>query len=148
MTESQRRKGPILNNSLISGETVMQEENESAKKRARRVSEIDQKEIQIHFSRDVLRSFNRLEAAVHKSEHYSDELLENLQELSEGKPIPGIGAALTEMALIARETMRHVRATGEQHAEEVLGELISHLMGQELDAKPVFAVLASKARAR
>lgn len=119
-----------------------------ASKHLRNVTEIDADTAKIQFSPVVVKSLARLEALVHDSPHYSPALLENLQEMASGKPYP-VHTALTEMALITRETMKHVQATGDTGAKEALDDLIANVMGvgKDGDTKPV-TVLAPKARAR
>jgi len=109
---------------------------------------IDAKTAKIKFSQEVVKSLGRLEALVHGSAHYSPELLKNLQDWASGRPISGVSMALTEMALITRETMKHVNATGDTRAEETLGELISALMGLGLDPNPVSVLPSPRTRAR
>jgi hypothetical protein len=113
---------------------------------ATRAQKIDADTARIQFSPEVVRSFARLEALVHDSTHYAPDLLVNLQELASGKHYP-VHMALNEMALITRETMKHVHATGDTRAEQALDDLISSVMNIGSDPKPV-TVLASKARGR
>jgi hypothetical protein len=99
--------------------------------------------VKVQFTPGVVRSFARLEALVHDSPHFDSDLLLNLQDLAAGKPF-FIQTALSEMALITRETMNHVRETGDSRAEKALEELHESLMGSP-DPKTV-TVLVPKTR--
>jgi hypothetical protein len=109
------------------------------------VQKIDADGVTVQFAPGVVASFARLEALVHDSSHYASDLRLNLQDLATGKPYP-IQTALSEMALITLETMKHVRATGDTRAEKALEELHERLMGDP-DPKTV-TVLVPKMRAR
>jgi hypothetical protein len=89
----------------------------------------------------VLRAFGRLEALVHDSPNFDSDLCTNLQELSAGKPF-FVQTALSEMALITRETMNYVRETGDTRAKKALADLHECLM-----TNPV-TVLNTKPRVR
>lgn len=121
-----------------------------ARKRAgghrRQVSEIDPGTLRVQFSDDVIRSLNRIEAAVHDSKHFDSDLLVNLQDLTSGKPIP-VSYALSEVALITRETMKHVHATGDTKAAEALDQLIAEFIGVDDKTKPVVIVQATRSNA-
>jgi hypothetical protein len=119
-----------------------------ASKHLSKGTEIDADNATIQFSPVVTRSFARLEAMVHDSPHFSSEIRENLQDLAAGKAFP-VHTALTEMGLIAKETMKHVAATGDTRAEQALGDLISDVMGvgRDGDTKPV-TLIAPKTRNR
>jgi len=106
---------------------------------------IDAEGVRVQFAPGVVRGFARLEALVHDSPHFDSDLLLNLQDLAAGKPF-FIQTALSEMALLTRETMKHVQATGDKRAEEALEELHERLMGDP-DPKTV-TVLVPKSRAR
>jgi hypothetical protein len=119
-----------------------------AAKRLKKGTEIDADAATVRFSPQVVRSFAQLEAMVHDSPHFSAEIKENLQGFASGKPSP-VHTALTEMGLIARETMNHVRATGDTRAEQALNDLLSDVMGvgRGGDTKPV-TLIAPKVRDR
>jgi len=102
-------------------------------------------DVQIKFAPGVVRSLARLEALLHDSTHYDDALLENLREMASGKPLP-VQSALTEMALITKETMKHVQATGDQHVARALSDFHSALVADP--ASKTCSVLVSKARGR
>jgi hypothetical protein len=106
---------------------------------------IDAEGVKVQFTPGVVRGFARLEALVHDSLHFDSDLLLNLQDLAAGKPF-FIQTALSEMALLTRETMKHVQATGDKRAEEALEELHERLMGDP-DPKTV-TLLVPKTRTR
>jgi len=90
----------------------------------------------VHFSPEVTRQFARLEAAVHDSPHFADEMLWELQDRADGEPLRPRTAILS-IAVIVRETMRHIQATGDKRAEEALSGLIDALTELEPDRQPV-----------
>ena len=110
-----------------------------------RTQKLDADTVKIQCAPELVRSFARLEALVHDSPHYPRELLANLQDLASGKPLH-VQTALTEMALITRETMKHMQATGDKRAEKALEELHESLMGDP-NPKPV-TVLVPRERTR
>lgn len=116
-----------------------------AERHASTTQRVNADDVKIKFAPDVVRSLARLEALLHDSPHYDSDLLENLRELASGKPQP-VQIALTEMALITRETMKHVHATGDKRAEEALGDLHSALTRDP--ASKTCTVLVSNARTR
>jgi hypothetical protein len=97
-------------------------------------SEMDGASVMVQFSPEVVRGFTRLEAAVHKSKHFSPEILENLQAYTEGKPLT-VHNAITAIAFVTKETMRHVHETGDTRAKEALDDLTLALI--EDSRKPV-----------
>ena len=102
--------------------------------------------VRVGFSPEVLRSFARLEAMVHDSAHFSPEILENLQELASGKQY-SVSMALSEMALITKNSLKHIQATGDKKAQEALDSLISNVMGLGHDETPI-TLLAPRTRSR
>jgi hypothetical protein len=120
--------------------------DDQSPRQIRRRPVIDADLAQIQFSPEVVRSFARLAALVSDSKDFSQEIRENLEELASGKPYP-VHTALTEMALITRETMDHIHATGDQSARKALDQLISNVMGVGFESRPV-AVLAPNGRGR
>ncbi len=120
----------------------------AAAKLIRNGTEIDADTARVQFSPVVRKSLARLEALVNDSPTFSPTLVENLHELASGAPY-SVHTALTEMALIARETMKHVHATGDTRAKEALDDLIANVMGVERDGdtKPV-TIIAPKTRTR
>jgi hypothetical protein len=83
--------------------------------------------ILVQFSPEVVRAFSRLEAAVHKSEYFSPEILENLQAYTTGKPMT-VHNAINAMTFVTQETMKHVLKTGDAHAEEAFNDLTTALI--------------------
>jgi hypothetical protein len=92
-----------------------------------RATEIDQSTITLKFSEDVLRAMRRLEAAVHGSKHFDSDLLQNLERLTSGEPIP-VDHAVSEIALITKETMKHIHATGDKLAERAFQDFLDQIM--------------------
>jgi hypothetical protein len=105
----------------------MSEEFSDAHAHMRRVSEIDRNALRIEFSPEMIRAFARLEAAVHKSQHFSPEILANLQESAQGKSV-SIDGAFTRIATVVREAMEHFHATGDERTKEAVDDFISQLM--------------------
>jgi hypothetical protein len=108
---------------------------------------MDADSARVRFSPDTARSFARLEAALSDSKHFDAGLLVNLQELAEGKTL-SVHRALSEVANITRETMRHITATGDAKAKAALDEVITNLMGLGLDSKPVTILPPPRSRLR
>lgn len=104
--------------------------------------EIDAERTMVHFAPKVVKSFAKLEAAVRPIECFDRDLLVNLHHHAIGKPM-AIHTALTEIALLTRETM----GTGDPEAIGALNELIENLMGMQRDSKPI-TVGPPKTRAR
>jgi hypothetical protein len=103
--------------------------NESGERKSTekiRGSAMDSRSVRIRFSPEVKRLFARVEGAVHGSEHFSPEILENLQEYADEKPLL-IQAALAHVATVTKETMRHINATGDEKAQLALWDLASAL---------------------
>ena len=115
-----------------------------AERHAGDTQKFNHEDVKIKFSPDMVRCFARLEAAVHDSQHYDGDLLENLRDLTSGKPC-SVQMALTEMSLITEETMKHVQATGDTRAKKALDDLQTCLMEDKI--KP-FTVVVTKARGR
>jgi hypothetical protein len=103
---------------------------------SRKTSEINADSVLVQFSPEVVRGFARLEAALHDSQHFSQDILLNLQDYAAGKPL-SVERALTGIALVTRETMEHVRATGDERTKDVLNNFISDLLGVHDNSKPV-----------
>jgi hypothetical protein len=144
------------NNSLALGEPfaditlnhtaeLMMVEKQRAHSDKLKAREIDADGVMVRFSPSVLRSFARLEAMVHNSEHYDSDMLLNLQDLTSGKPI-SLDFALLEMVRLAEQAQNHIHATNDTRAESALDDLCNALAGDAPDKKPV-TVLLLKARA-
>lgn len=109
--------------------------------KVRAATEINPDSARVQFGPEVVRSFARLEAMVHGSKHYDPDLLENLQELASGKN-PTVHIALTEMGLIAGETMNfggHRLSDVpmdilKETAERTVHHALQFLFGRHLDA--------------
>lgn len=114
-------------------------------KALRQGEQIDADRVMVQFSPEVLRGFARLEAAVHKSEHFSPDILVNLQEYTAGKPL-SVQSALTGIAFFTKEAMEHVNATGDKRAKEALDDLIGNLLG--LNKKPPFTLTEARVKGR
>lgn len=82
----------------------------------------------MRFSPEVTQQFARLEAMVHDSNQFAPEILSELQDRAAGKPI-SVKNTIMSVAVIVRETMKHVAATGNTRAKEQLGDLVSELIG-------------------
>jgi hypothetical protein len=124
---------------------MREQESALAEKHASRKQRVNADDVEIKFSPEVVRSLTRLEALLHDSPHYSSDLLENLRDLASGKPQP-VQIVLTEMALITRETMRHVQATGDKRAAEALRDFHEALMADP--ASKTCTVIVAKSRSR
>jgi hypothetical protein len=124
---------------------MRQPQGTHSEKHARKMEKVNADDVQIKFAPEVVRSLARLEAFVHDSEHYDSGLLDTLREMAAGRPVY-VQSALTEMALITSETMKHVQATGDKRAEDALFEFHSSLMADP--ASKTCSVLVSKSRGR
>lgn len=92
----------------------------------RKLEKLDADSIKVHFSPKVKSAFADLDAAVHFSEHFSSEIRPILHGWATGKS-PSVGEVLVTLPLIAEETFRHVRATGDQRAEDAWRELCNQM---------------------
>lgn len=89
---------------------------------SRKVAEIDARGIEVHFSERVRSAFADLAAAAHFSEHFDGDMLDSVREWGAGRPV-SVHEALTSLPLIAEETAKHVRATGDKRAEDAWQEV-------------------------
>jgi hypothetical protein len=90
----------------------------------------EESRIMVAFSPEVLRCFTRLEGVVSSSDHFPFEMLENLQELAQGKPMQ-VSRAITAIGYITQATMKHIAKTPDTSASEVLAELFEALSSDE-----------------
>jgi len=93
---------------------------------ARKSAELDPKSIEIHFSTEVQRAFGDLEAAVHFSKHFDGGLQTVLQRWATGAAA-NIHDVLVILPLLAEETFGHIRATGDERAEDAWREICSQI---------------------
>lgn len=114
---------------------------------ARRATEIDKSTVTLTFSEDVLRAMRRLEATVHDSDHFSPEILENLQHYASGKPIP-VDSALSGMVHVTQEAMKHIHATGDKLAERALDEFKTQMIAALGDEPPTITLFRTPGRQR
>jgi hypothetical protein len=102
-------------------------------KHVRKATEIDSREMTVHFSVEVRESFRNLADAVKSSPHFDSGTRKTLQEWAAGKT-PSVGALAVALPGIAEEAVAHVNATGDQRADEVWDKLKEQLQGR--DVKP------------
>ena len=93
-----------------------------------KAAELEADSVLVTYSPAVLRGFARIEAAVHNSQHFDSDILQNLQGYTGGESRT-VQDALTGVALITEQTMRHINATGDKAAEEALDDLTCTLLG-------------------
>jgi hypothetical protein len=94
----------------------------------------EESSLMVEFSPEVRRCFSRLEEAVGANKHFPNEMLENLQELAQGKPMQ-VARAITAVAYITQATTKHVALTSDASASEALAELFEALSAD--DKRPV-----------
>jgi hypothetical protein len=128
-------------------ESEMNDQDSSRRSSSRiRAPEVDIGSLRVQFSPEVVRGFARVEAAVHKSQHFSPEILENLQEYAQGQAVH-MESALYGVALVVRETMKHIHETGNERAQEALDNLFAELIGVTDKGKP-FTVVKAPTKSR
>ena len=94
---------------------------------SRKASEIDPRSVKVHFSPEVTQAFGDLSAAVHFSEHFDGDMQRVVQDWAAGKP-DSIYAVLIALPVIAQETFKHVRATGDERASEAWRKISGELL--------------------
>ena len=92
----------------------------------RKLEEIDPYKVTVRFSPRVKAALADLEAAVHFSKHFDGDVYAMVQGWARGKS-PTVRDVIVEFPLIARETFRHIHATGDKRAEEAWDDLSSQL---------------------
>ena len=92
----------------------------------RKAAELDARSLTIHFSPGMRRALCDLEAAVHFSEHFDSDIQRILQRWTAGKA-QSVHDVLIGLPLIAAETFRHVRATGDERAQEAWSEICNQM---------------------
>jgi hypothetical protein len=93
---------------------------------ARKAAELDARNIVLHFSPEMKRALGDLAAAVHHSEHVDPDVRKVLQHWAAGQK-QTIHDVLIAFPLIAEETFRHIRATGDQRAEDAWREICNQM---------------------
>jgi hypothetical protein len=102
--------------------------------------------VKVQFSPEVRKAFADLESAVSGSRHFDRDILMNLQDYAKGEPL-SVHGAITGMAHVARETMKHVHETGDENAKRALDNLIVKLIGMNDKSKPI-SVIPSLSKGR
>jgi hypothetical protein len=92
----------------------------------RKLEELDPDSIRVHFSPRVKSALADLEAAVRLSEHFDRDASAILHSWATGKA-PTVGEVMGAFPLIARSTFEHIRATGDQRADDAWHEMGSQL---------------------
>lgn len=106
---------------------------------SRKLTEFQPDELRVHFSPELKRNFARLEAAVCESEHFDGAMLRVLQDLAEGKPTT-VRSTIIAIAAVVQETGNHIRATGDEKAEELLSTIIDGMMPLKDGPEPITVV--------
>jgi len=88
---------------------------------------MDPRGVNIHFAPEVQRAFGDLAAAVHSSGHFDGEMLKTVQEWAAGKAA-SVHDVMTSLPVIAKETFKHVEATGDQKAAQAWDTIGSELL--------------------
>jgi hypothetical protein len=91
-------------------------------KHTRKANEVDANGIEVHFSSEVKSAFADLAAAAHFSKDFDADILSIVQDWAAGKPL-SVHSVFTALPLIAEETSKHARATGDERAAEAWREL-------------------------
>lgn len=100
---------------------------DGTRKPIRRASEMESYDLVVKFPPKVLHHFNRLAVFVEGSEHFSPEILENLQDYAHGKP-QDVQRAMSGIAHVVQEAMKHIHATGDKRAQQALDGLMYEIM--------------------
>lgn len=99
---------------------------EMSRSHIRSVHNVDPRSVAVHFSPAVRNAFANLEAAVHFSEHVDGDIRSILHDWASDKP-RSVHDVLSALPVIAEETFRHIRATGDQRAEEAWREICNQM---------------------
>ncbi len=83
---------------------------------SRKVAEVNARDMEVHFSPAVTKSFGDLEEAVRGSQHFDGDIYRIVQDYAAGKT-KTLHGVLVGLPAIAGETMKHVRMTGDTSAE-------------------------------
>jgi hypothetical protein len=92
----------------------------------RKLEEVDGDSIKVHFSAKVKGALADLDAAVHFSEHFDGDAYAILHSWATGKN-PSVREVMVALPLIAEETSRHVRESGDERAEDAWRELCNQM---------------------
>ncbi len=92
----------------------------------RKATELDPREIEVHFSPQLTEAFKDLAAAVHFSEHFDPGIRTNLQELA-AKGGGSLRSVLTSLPTFAEETYKHIAVTGDERAREAWSNLATQI---------------------
>jgi len=93
---------------------------------ARKAAEVDARDIKVHFSPAVTKAFGELEEAVRGSEHFDWDAHRILQDYAAGKP-KTLHSVLIGLPVIAMETMKYGRATGDTSAEMAWDDIAAQI---------------------
>jgi hypothetical protein len=107
----------------------------------RKATELDAREIEVHFSPELAEAFKDLAAAVHFSEHFDPEIRMNLQDLVKNGG-GSLRSVLTSLPTFAEETFKHIAATGDERAREAWSNLATQIWERDR------FTLTTKTRAR
>lgn len=83
---------------------------------SRKVSEVNARDIKVQFSPAVTKAFGDLEEAVRGSEHFDWDAHRIIQDLAAETP-KSLHSVLIGLPVIAEETIKYVRTTGDRRAE-------------------------------
>lgn len=92
----------------------------------RKATELEARDIDVHFSPKVTQAFRDLAAAVHFSEHFDGDIRRIVQDWAAGKP-KSVHDVLIALPSIAGETFRHIAATGDERAQEAWDEISAQM---------------------
>ena len=95
-------------------------------KHTKRLAESTGDGLTVQFSPEVTRQFSRLEAAVHRSEHFAPEIFWILQDMTERKP-QSVRGAILSIAAIVHEAGEYIHATGDEKTADTLTALLEAL---------------------
>lgn len=89
-----------------------------------RTKALDPRNIEVRFSPEVRHTLGDLAAAVRPSRHFKADMFGILRQWAEGEP-PSVHHVLVSFSLLAEETFKHIRATGDRRAEEAWSDFAS-----------------------
>jgi hypothetical protein len=93
----------------------------------RKVGDLDHRIVTIDFAPEVRSVFRDLAAALHSSDHVSEEVLSTIQEWAEGRK-PSVQDVLISFPAIAQQTWEHITATGDKAAKKAWEKISSELL--------------------
>jgi hypothetical protein len=119
----------------------MDDETGGATNHAHKVRTLSVDDYSVHLSPQMKQGLARIAAAVQDSKDFDPDIRANLEELAGGKPFLTVRNALSGIAWITKETMRHINATGDQTAQSALSNFIEQFYEENEKGTPSFTLV-------